>query len=250
MEYYEKDVVKYNPQIKFERKYSVPLSKEECISYYRKKDRKTIESDFKQLLQEFEAESKENQKQMILFQKYLKYRSVFLSTRYWLICRNKKLLDDGFMCSLFKNHSNYRLHVHHNTYEHRGNDAYHLNCLMTLCDFCHEIHEAAEKQRKENGYDNVPAFVPPPIRLENFEEKADNLKKQKFTIKLEEKTKKVKKVKKRLVKRKTKKTNGHNVKMVEDKKLKVINASKPFTEPSILNQIFFGLKEVNQILLK
>lgn len=192
----------YDSQIKFERRYSVLLSDEE-YSTYRTRDPKKIENDFKQLIYDFENESKENQNKIIIYQKYSKYK-LYLHTRYWCICRNKKLLIDGFSCKLFKEHPNDVLCVHHYSYEHRGNDAYHLDCLMTLCFDCHEVHEANEKQRKENkNFSFKPSYnYQPPNKLEEFEKKANALSKAGLVKQKKNNGKKIKKVKSVKIKRK------------------------------------------------
>jgi hypothetical protein len=162
--------VLFNPDIKFECKYSDVLSTEEYYSYIIR-DPKKIEADFQQLLEDFKKESKANQNEIITYQKYVEYDK-YLYTRYWSICRNKKLLESNFQCQLFIEHPNGKLNVHHNTYDHRGNEAFHFDCLIVVCRECHEVIEDYEEIRKENGYYNNESFdYSEPNKLELFENK-------------------------------------------------------------------------------
>lgn len=63
----------------------------------------------------------------------------FLSTQYWDIVRQYKIELAGGKCE--RCGSNKRLHVHHLTYKHRGEEFRHLDDLMVLCRSCHrEVH--------------------------------------------------------------------------------------------------------------
>jgi len=59
----------------------------------------------------------------------------YLLTGHWQEVREKVLFRDGYMCMLCC--SNQSLHVHHRTYEHRGEEQLHLRDLITLCEVCH-----------------------------------------------------------------------------------------------------------------
>jgi len=79
----------------------------------------------------------------------LRYYEGFLITPYWQICRNKKLLDDKFLCQMDFRHNNRRLQVHHKTYQYHGYEAQHMDCLTTLCHDCHDLISKGFVQKKE-----------------------------------------------------------------------------------------------------
>lgn len=68
---------------------------------------------------------------------------VFLKTGYWYQIRKFVLERDGHRCANCQ--VTQKLHVHHKTYEHRGDEFNHLEDLITLCERCHEIeHETLD----------------------------------------------------------------------------------------------------------
>jgi hypothetical protein len=103
---------------------------------------------------------------------FLRYYEEFLITPYWQICRNKKLLDDKFLCQMDFHHNNRRLQVHHKTYKYHGYEAQHMDCLMTLCHDCHDLISKGFVEKKEPeinwGY-----------RVEEFHYKIEKFHKQK-----------------------------------------------------------------------
>lgn len=141
----------FNRNIKFERKYSTELSNEEYYSY-QTRDPEKIETDFNQLHKDFNAESEENQQEIVLYQKQMNYKQ-YLRTRYWCICRNKVYLRDGFKCKIKETHPNTYLNVHHPSYEYRGNEANNIDKLTTYCRDCHDFFEKREKEKQ-----NDPAY--------------------------------------------------------------------------------------------
>lgn len=58
----------------------------------------------------------------------------FLQTKYWKTVR-EHVLERDKSCRLC--HATDNLHVHHNSYEYRGEEYAHLDTLITLCSSCH-----------------------------------------------------------------------------------------------------------------
>lgn len=63
----------------------------------------------------------------------------FLNTIYWkVICMRRKYLDD---CKCTICGSGKKLHVHHVTYNHHGDERHHFEDMLTVCKKCHDdIH--------------------------------------------------------------------------------------------------------------
>jgi 5-methylcytosine-specific restriction endonuclease McrA len=60
----------------------------------------------------------------------------FLNSPYWKMVRKEVLQRDKKMCT--KCGSTADLQVHHLTYVNHGNEMYHLEDLVTLCEICHK----------------------------------------------------------------------------------------------------------------
>lgn len=134
----------------FIKKYSTPLGTEETFSYYQLHNPQKINSEFNQLIKDFLSLPKQQQKNIIAYHNIMGYKGGYLITRYWLICRCKVLDRDKHLCRLFIKHSSEKLRVHHNTYIYFGNEIFHLECLITLCEDCHHLIEEYEKKNKAN----------------------------------------------------------------------------------------------------
>lgn len=68
----------------------------------------------------------------------------FLTTFYWDIVRQYKLKQASYKCDLCNTSKS--LHVHHKTYEHRGEEYQHLSDLTVLCSNCHaKFHDKLPK---------------------------------------------------------------------------------------------------------
>lgn len=66
--------------------------------------------------------------------------SEFLKTPYWKSIAETVKDRDGNKCK--RCGSNKRLHVHHLSYQHHGDELNHLEDLVTLCRTCHkEVHD-------------------------------------------------------------------------------------------------------------
>ena len=60
----------------------------------------------------------------------------YLQTEYWRKVMENKIKQSGNKCQLCGSTKN--LNVHHNSYEHIGNELNHLNDLVVLCKDCHK----------------------------------------------------------------------------------------------------------------
>lgn len=71
----------------------------------------------------------------------------FLETPYWKGVALFVKRRDGWKCT--KCGSTGHLEVHHNTYDHHGNEVFHLDELATLCKECHlKAHEMQQFEKK------------------------------------------------------------------------------------------------------
>lgn len=73
----------------------------------------------------------------------------FLQTEYWAAIRGH-VIDKIGKCQVCTSRES--LNVHHNTYEHRGQEYLHLEDLVVLCNRCHGCFHALRRLG-----DNVPA---------------------------------------------------------------------------------------------
>lgn len=62
----------------------------------------------------------------------------FLKTKYWDRVRKMKIKQSGCKCQMCGK-KDIELHVHHNSYEHHGDEANHLEDLVVLCKNCHNL---------------------------------------------------------------------------------------------------------------
>lgn len=62
--------------------------------------------------------------------------SDYLKTEYWKIVSEQARANAKNKCQVC-GRSNKNLHVHHNTYEHRGEELEHMEDLVCLCEDCH-----------------------------------------------------------------------------------------------------------------
>lgn len=67
----------------------------------------------------------------------------FLRTDYWKHVRQEKLRQCGHKCQLCG--STNKLHIHHNSYKHHGDEANHLEDLVVLCEQCHNTFHKHRK---------------------------------------------------------------------------------------------------------
>lgn len=76
-----------------------------------------------------------NHSQIVQNLKSLPYKE-YLQTEHWKIISQKTKERDNNKCRLCD--SEYRLNVHHKCYDHRGEEQYYLEDLVTLCNNCHD----------------------------------------------------------------------------------------------------------------
>lgn len=87
-------------------------------------------------------EQEEKRKQNIEYLKKLQY-SDYLKSDHWKNIRHKKLKNVEFKCQIC-NAEKTELHVHHNTYERKGQE--YLSDLLVLCKECHnQFHDKIKK---------------------------------------------------------------------------------------------------------
>lgn len=89
--------------------------------------------------------------------KEMKYED-FLQTDYWKMVSEQARINAHFKCQLC-GCKDKKLNVHHNTYEHRGEEFKHMEDLVCLCEDCHnyyhmkkQIGEYIKEKRKEIEY--------------------------------------------------------------------------------------------------
>ena len=70
--------------------------------------------------------------------KKMKYEE-FLQTDYWKLVSEQARINAHYKCQLC-GCSDKKLNVHHNTYEHRGEEFKHMEDLICLCEDCHEFY--------------------------------------------------------------------------------------------------------------
>lgn len=67
----------------------------------------------------------------------------FLKTPYWKSI--SQFVKNRDFCRCVKCGNQKRLHVHHKTYEHHGDELHHLDDLITLCNKCHTVEHEEKK---------------------------------------------------------------------------------------------------------
>lgn len=83
------------------------------------------------------------------------YRA-YLKTRFWARKREQTLKRDNYCCTnchARRGDKNIKLHVHHKTYERRGNEL--LEDLTTLCNFCHRLLHADACEDAADNFDII-----------------------------------------------------------------------------------------------
>jgi len=93
--------------------------------YYKNKNEQNVNEENEEILTEEKLEQ-------INILKTMPYKE-YLQTEHWKNIRKKVLAKARYKCQLCNNKNN--LHVHHNTYENRGNER--LEDLIVLCEDCH-----------------------------------------------------------------------------------------------------------------
>lgn len=70
--------------------------------------------------------------------KGMKYEE-FLQTDYWKLVSEQARINAHYKCQLC-GCKDKKLNVHHNTYEHRGEEFKHMEDLICLCEDCHNFY--------------------------------------------------------------------------------------------------------------
>ena len=70
--------------------------------------------------------------------KKMKYED-FLQTDYWKLVSEQARINAHYKCQLCGCNDK-KLNVHHNTYEHRGEEFKHMEELICLCEDCHNFY--------------------------------------------------------------------------------------------------------------
>ena len=70
--------------------------------------------------------------------KEMKYED-FLQTDYWKMVSEQARINAHYKCQLC-GCKDKKLNVHHNTYEHRGEEFKHMEDLVCLCEDCHNFY--------------------------------------------------------------------------------------------------------------
>lgn len=74
----------------------------------------------------------------------------YLQTEYWQMLSEQVKANAKYKCQVCgKTSKQATLHVHHNTYEHRGEEYKHMEDLVCLCGDCHQYFHDREKINKQ-----------------------------------------------------------------------------------------------------
>lgn len=68
----------------------------------------------------------------------------YLKTSHWQKVRQRKIKDVGYKCQIC-GESGKELHLHHNSYEHKGEEQHYLEDLVVLCCDCHNLFHKYKK---------------------------------------------------------------------------------------------------------
>lgn len=86
--------------------------------------------------------------------KKMKYED-FLQTDYWKLVSEQARINAHYKCQLCGCNDK-KLNVHHNTYEHRGEEFKHMEDLICLCEDCHNFyHRKDYLELIDRTYENL-----------------------------------------------------------------------------------------------
>lgn len=86
--------------------------------------------------------------------KKMKYED-FLQTDYWKLVSEQARINAHYKCQLCGCNDK-KLNVHHNTYEHRGEEFKHMEDLICLCEDCHNFYHGKDYlEWMERTYDKL-----------------------------------------------------------------------------------------------
>ena len=113
-------------------------------------------------------ENEEQSKQNLVYFKDYQKRQIeletmpykdYLQTEEWNDTRKHHLKKAGYKCQLC-NQGNTKLHVHHRTYERRGNERY--NDLIVLCEKCHGLFHGKQANTVDANTEHGQPWQPDP----------------------------------------------------------------------------------------
>jgi hypothetical protein len=92
-----------------------------------------------------------NQESLAFGLRRMPYR-YFLETAYWFAVSSVVKSNAGMRCNVCN--SDYKIQVHHRTYDNHGYEHKHMNDLVVLCDYCHGLfhgHKTPEYKVEKLG---------------------------------------------------------------------------------------------------
>lgn len=91
--------------------------------------------------------------------KKMKYEE-FLQTDYWKLVSEQARINAHYKCQLCGCNDK-KLNVHHNTYEHRGEEFKHMEDLICLCEDCHNFYHTKDKilEREKSLYEKISEYT-------------------------------------------------------------------------------------------
>lgn len=112
--------------------------------------------------------------------KGMKYEE-FLQTDYWKLVSEQARINAHYKCQLCGCNDK-KLNVHHNTYEHRGEEFKHMEDLICLCEDCHNFYHKKDDilKREKNIYENLRGYIEKTNQIiEDLEQENNELKQEK-----------------------------------------------------------------------
>ena len=149
-------------------------------------NKEVIERRWQDLLLIYETVFKDKVK---IYLNKRQYKKVFLTSFWWYVIRNKVLMRDGWSCqgTNCTTPDCKDLHVHHKTYDHKGEEVAFIEDLITLCDGCHKAEhpELLDKPVKKKRKKRKRIFrkrrdvleLEAEAVMNSFEDKVENLRK-------------------------------------------------------------------------
>lgn len=112
--------------------------------------------------------------------KKMKYED-FLQTDYWKMVSEQARINAHYKCQLCGCNDK-KLNVHHNTYEHRGEEFKHMEDLVCLCEDCHNFYHLKDEilERAKTLDEKFRGYVQKTDQIiEGLEQENEELKEEK-----------------------------------------------------------------------
>lgn len=112
--------------------------------------------------------------------KKMKYEE-FLQTDYWKLVSEQARINAHYKCQLCGCNDK-KLNVHHNTYEHRGEEFKHMEDLVCLCEDCHNFYHRKDEilERAKTLHEKFRGYVKKTYQIINdLEQENEELKQEK-----------------------------------------------------------------------